>query len=95
MIMYDSRSIRRAEDNRACYASALARYAKERRAELGLTVEQAAELAGMNLCEWAAMEDGWVPRELPVIRAIAGTLQVRWTDLNLLALFARVNQRVA
>ncbi|HEX6880099.1 MAG TPA: hypothetical protein VF135_07025 [Terriglobales bacterium] len=84
-------STRRTTD-RVWYAHILARYARERRAQLGLTVERAAELSGMQLCEWAAMEDGWVPAE-SMIRAIAETLEVRWPDLHLLAFFARSAQQ--
>ncbi len=74
------------------YASALARYARERRSQLGLTVAEAAELSGMQTCEWAALEDGWVPAE-SLIRPIAQTLEVRWPDLHLLAFFSRSAQQ--
>jgi hypothetical protein len=74
------------------FASALARYAARRRGELGLTVARAAELAGLEVSEWCALEFGWVPEELAVIRAIAATLEVSWPDLDMLALFARCAQ---
>ena len=94
MIMSQSASLpsARALSNRQWYATMLARYSKQRRAELGLTVEQAAELAGMQVCEWAAMEDGWIPAEKSTIRAIAETLCVHWSDLDLMLLFARSAQ---
>ena len=41
-------------------------------AELGLTVGAAAELAGLEVSEWCALECRWVPEELNVIRSIAG-----------------------
>lgn len=91
MIMSQDASSTRRTTDRVWYAHILARYARERRAQLGLTVERAAELSGMQMCEWAAMEDGWVPAE-PVIRAIAQTLEIRWPDLLLLAFFARSSQ---
>lgn len=75
------------------FASALARYASRRRGELGLSVARAAELAGLEVSEWCALEFGWVPEELAVTRAIAATLEVSWTDLDMLALFAGCAQR--
>ncbi len=87
IIMQDHASTRR-PDNRAWYASLLARYAANRRAELGLTVEQAAELSGMEVSEWHAIEAGALPSEMSTIRSIATTLQVRWTDLHMLIFVA-------
>jgi hypothetical protein len=78
--------------DRTLFASALARYATRRREELGLTVAAAVELSGLAVSEWCALESGWVPEELAVIRAIAATLEVRWADLDLLAFFARCAQ---
>lgn len=90
MIIMDSASpSARAVSHRQWYANLLARYSKKRRAELGLTVEDAAELAGMQVSEWAAMEDGWLPSERSMVRAIAGTLCVHWADLDMMLLFAR------
>jgi hypothetical protein len=94
MIMshFPSLSSARTISNPQWTANALARYSKKRRAELGLSVEQAAELAGMQLCQWAAMEDGWLPSERSMVRAIAETLCVHWADLNMMLLFARAAQ---
>ena len=80
------------EASRLRWACALARYTHDRRQELGLTVAEAAELAGLEVSQWAALEDGWVPEELATIRAVAGTLEVRWTDLHMVAFLARVGQ---
>jgi hypothetical protein len=81
------------EGDRIQIANALARYANMRRRGLGLTIEQAAELAGIEVSEWCAMEaGGWAPEELNVVRAIAATLQVRWADLDCLAFFVRMSQ---
>ena len=38
------------------WAAALARYTRQRREELGLSLERAAELAGLETSEWAALE---------------------------------------
>ena len=69
----------------------LARYTRQRRDELGLSLERAAELAGLEMSEWAALESGfWAPDpdNLPMIRAVAATLEVSWVDSSLLALMA-------
>jgi hypothetical protein len=92
IIMQETSSTRHAAD-RAWYAATLARYTQRRRTELGLSVEKAAELAGMQLCEWAAMEDGWVPTDRSTLRAIAQVLYIRWPELDMLAWFAHSAQQ--
>jgi transcriptional regulator with XRE-family HTH domain len=82
-----------AEAERLWWVSAVARYTRKRREQLGLTVERAAELSGLALSQWLALEDSWVPEETMVIIAIATTLQVRWSDLELVALFTRAAQQ--
>ncbi len=74
------------------WATCLARYTAKRRQELCLTVAQAAELSGLQLSEWYGLEEGWVPEHLGTLRAIAGTLQVRWQDYHMLAFFAMLGQ---
>lgn len=81
------------ETERIWWASAVARYSRKRREQLGLTVERAAGLSGLELSQWLALEDSWVPDEVPVILAIATTLQVRWSDFELIAVFARAAQK--
>lgn len=77
-----------AENERFLQVTCLARYVRERRQLLGLTVAEAAEQSGLELSEWVALELAWVPRDHNNIRAIAATLQVSWTDLGTLAFFA-------
>jgi hypothetical protein len=72
----------------------LAAWAQRRRVFLGLSTAAAAELAGLQLSEWCALEEGWVPDE-SAIRAIAATLQVRWPEVSLVAEMARYNQPTA
>jgi hypothetical protein len=93
MIMSQVTSPARRAADRLWYASAFARYTRKRRAQLGLSVEEAAELSGMKLCDWAAMESGWVPEDHDVTRAVAETLETGWPDLDLLALFASSAQQ--
>jgi hypothetical protein len=66
---------------------ALASYTR-RREELGLSLKRAAELAGLELSEWCALEAGWVPEDMYRLQAIAGTLQASWADYSFLALMA-------
>ena len=47
------------------------------------------------MSEWAALESGWwmpASDNLPLIRAIAGTLEVSWVDYSFLALMADCQQ---
>jgi len=73
------------------WGAGLTRYIRQRRQELELTQEGAAELAGMELSQWYALESGWVPdmpEGMDMLRAIAGTLETSWADLSFLALMA-------
>lgn len=66
----------------------MGRYASKRREELGITLARAAELSGLELSEWCALESGWIPEDMNTIRAVAGTLRIDWKDLSFLACFA-------
>jgi transcriptional regulator with XRE-family HTH domain len=73
------------------WGGGLTRYIRQRRQELDLTQERAAELAGLELSEWVALESGWVPNmpdDMDLIQALAGTLETSWADLSFLALMA-------
>ena len=76
------------------WASDLARYTRRRRQELGLSLERAAKLAGLELSQWCALESGWVPdpNDFAGIEAIAATLQVSWVDYSFLAMMAACQQ---
>ena len=80
--------------SRTGWTSGLARYTRRRREELGLSVERAAELAGLELSEWYALESGWVPDpdDMNRIEAIAATLEIFWGDYSFLALMATCQQ---
>lgn len=57
------------------------------RERAGLPVEEAARLSGMEISEWAAIEEGQVPRETARLQAMAATLEVGWEKmLNLVVL---------
>lgn len=95
MIMQQHASSVRSAAKENWLASALARYAKNRREYLDLTAEEAAELSGMETSEWYALESGWVPEDRVVIQAVAATLRVRWTELDVLAFMVRLAQEAA
>lgn len=80
---------------RADWAMLLAREVRQRREELGLSIERAAELSGMETSEWAVLEAGWIPSvESGLLDAIAGTLQACHIQLPLMAEISRYNQEV-
>lgn len=73
----------------------LAVWIQRRRTFLRLSTAAAAELAGLELSEWLALEEGWVPEEPATIRAIASTLEARWPEVSLVAEITRYNQPTA
>ena len=70
----------------------LARYVARRREELRLSIAGAAELAGLELSQWCALEEGWIPTTLAIIRPIAQTLCTDWKDLHTLAFLCEFDQ---
>ena len=80
--------------NRAWLASSLARYVRQHRQDLDMTVARAAELSGLELSEWYALEAGWVPEDRKLQHAIAGALQVDISNVGILASIAADNQFV-
>ncbi len=59
------------------------------RIDAGLTIEQAADLAGMELSEWAAIEDGHVPQDAARLRAMAAALEIRFEKVANMVLLCR------
>lgn len=57
-----------------------------------MTVARAAELSGLELSEWYALETGWVPEDRKVHHAIADTLQVDISNIGILADIASNHQ---
>jgi hypothetical protein len=74
-------------------AFVLARYIERRRRELNLLIQRAAELAGVEFSEWCALEAGWVPTDQNTISAVAETLEVTRSQIAIMAMIARANQR--
>ncbi len=57
-----------------------------RRQELGLSLFEAADLSGLTVWQWAAIEEGaWVPAEADLIRAMAGTLEANTIQMIVVA----------
>ena len=80
---------------RADLAMLLAREVRQRRQQLGLSVQRAAELSGMETSEWYALEAGWVPTvESGLLDSICGTLQSCHIQLPLIAEISRYNQEL-
>ncbi|PSH02572.1 MAG: hypothetical protein CXZ00_16765 [Acidobacteria bacterium] len=47
----------------------------------------------MQVSEWCALEQGWVPGGLATLRAIAGALEVDWKDYHMLAILAESHRK--
>jgi len=80
---------------RADMAMLLARNVRRRREQLGLSIQRAAELSGMETSDWYVLEAGWVPSvESGLLDSIAGTLQACHIELPLMAEISRYNQEL-
>lgn len=79
---------------RQFYATALGRYIRRRRTEMGMTLEQAAKLAGMEISGWMSLEAGWVPEDRE-LSPVAEVLEVSVLQLSFLALVARCHREAA
>ena len=76
-------------------AMLFARNVRQRREQLGLSVQRAAELSGMEASDWYALEAGWVPSVASgLLDAIAGTLQSCHIAVPLIAEISRYNQEL-
>jgi len=51
----------------------------------GHSVEEAACLAGMETCQWAAIEAGYVPADVAQLRSMAGALECGYDKIATLA----------
>jgi Helix-turn-helix domain len=90
-----SSTLSRAERNYYRIRGALlfSHYVQQRRHELGLSVEQAAYEACLEVSEWCALEGGHVPADDdPVLHSIAETLEAHYLKVSLYAEISRYNQ---
>ena len=74
---------------RRFWAGIFAKAILHTRQECGLSVEEAAQLAGMEASEWAAIEAGSVPQTTAQLHAMAGTLEISYERLVNLVLLCR------
>jgi len=58
---------------------------EQTRQACGHSIEEAASLAGMETCQWAAIEDGYVPADATQLRSMAGALEIGFEKIALLA----------
>ena len=69
------------------------RYVQRRREDLGLSVQEAAHISGMEVSEWCAIEGGRVPaKDDPLLRSVAETLEAHFFKVSLYAEISRYNQ---
>jgi predicted transcriptional regulator len=73
-------------------ALVLANTVQCRRENLGMSIERAADLAGMTVSQWFALEGGWVPTSFDFLRAVAETLELGYMQLTFLAEISEYNQ---
>jgi transcriptional regulator with XRE-family HTH domain len=59
------------------------------RSEGGLSIEEAARLAGMEISEWMAVEDGHVPQDMNRLRAMAAVMEINFEKIFNMVLLCR------
>ena len=55
----------------------------------GLSIEQAAPLAGIEVSEWTVIEDGYVPQDQNRLRAMAAAMEISFDRIAMLVLLCR------
>jgi transcriptional regulator with XRE-family HTH domain len=80
--------------HRSPYANALGEAVRRRREQLGMTVRQAADRAGLQPFHWVRLELGaWVPdNNDPDAEAIADALDMNIVIIDWFALVSRIHQ---
>lgn len=61
----------------------------ETRKNLGLSLEEAARLSGMQISEWLAIEAGYAPQDVNLLRALADTMEVGFERIAMVVLLCR------
>jgi transcriptional regulator with XRE-family HTH domain len=62
---------------------------REIRKGAGLSIEQAAHLTGIEVSEWTAIEDGYVPQDQNRLRAMAAAMEISFDRIAMLVLLCR------
>jgi transcriptional regulator with XRE-family HTH domain len=89
MPIYDLQSFPSAAIVRAFWTNVFSSAIRQARQGCGLSVEQAAQLAGMEASEWAVIEAGLGPPTIVQLHSMAGTLEISYDRLLNLALLCR------
>jgi hypothetical protein len=55
----------------------------------GLSIEEAAKLASMEVSEWHAVEDGHVPQDCNWLRTMAAALEIRHDQIATMPIVCR------
>ncbi len=56
------------------------------RETVGLSIEEAARLSGMECSEWMAIEEGTVPQDINRLRAMADAMEISFDKIGTLVL---------
>lgn len=64
-------------------------FIRSAREKHGRPLEDTARLAGMEASEWAAIEAGYVPLDMAMLRPMAAALEISYDEIALLAVFCR------
>ena len=59
------------------------------RTEADMSIAEAAELAGMEISEWMAIEDGHVPQDMSRLRSMAAAMEISFEKIESMLLLCR------
>jgi transcriptional regulator with XRE-family HTH domain len=77
------------EQRRAVWGRLFGSYIGTIRKNAGLPIEKAARLSGMEISEWAAVEEGTVPRDINRLRAMTDAMAISFDTIANLVLLCR------
>jgi transcriptional regulator with XRE-family HTH domain len=61
----------------------------ETRKSVGLSLEEAARLSGMEVSEWLAIEAGYAPEDVNRLRAMADAMEISFDRIAMVVLLCR------
>lgn len=59
------------------------------REHVGISIEEAAGLSGMEISQWMAIEDGFVPQDVTRLRTMAAAIEMRYDQIATLAMLCQ------
>ena len=74
---------------RQAWGKMFGHFIQSARKNQGRSLEDTARLAGMEASEWAAIEAGYVPLDMAMLRPMAAALEISYDEIALLAVFCR------